>query len=149
MDFLRSHQIFRSKGADKMAKKFHSKQKGFTLLEILIVIAIIGVLAAIAIPQFNFYKTRGYIGMTKTDAKNVHTAIIAWISENPTSSLTPILAITGPAVLPNPYGMAQVSPGVVIDIADTGDVTARHQALSGEYKIVFNGAIMIDSLGVP
>ena len=131
-----------------MAKKFHSKQKGFTLLEILIVIAIIGVLAAIAVPKYNLYKTRGYIGMTKTDAKNVHTAIIAWISENPTASLSAVSSIMGPALLPT-YGVAQVSPGVIIDIANTGDVTASHQFLSGDYKIIFNSAIMIDSLAAP
>tara|TARA_B110001454_G_scaffold58756_1_gene57534 strand:- start:56 stop:256 length:201 start_codon:yes stop_codon:yes gene_type:complete len=38
----------------------HKNTSGFTLIELLIVIAIIDILSAIAIPQFNQYKIRGY-----------------------------------------------------------------------------------------
>jgi len=40
--------------------KKQQNQKGFTLIELMVVIAIIGILAAIAIPQFAAYRNRSY-----------------------------------------------------------------------------------------
>lgn len=50
------------------------KEKGFTLIELMIVVAIIGILAAIAIPQFASYRTKAFNSAAMSD---LHTARLA------------------------------------------------------------------------
>ena len=56
---------------------------GFTLIELMIAIAIIGILASIAIPQFTAYKVKGYNAASKSDLKNAYTVAQAYFTENP------------------------------------------------------------------
>lgn len=64
-----------------MLRMLRSK-KGFTLIELLIVVAIIGILAAIAIPQFSAYREKAYNSAAQSDLKNGKTVLESFFAEN-------------------------------------------------------------------
>ncbi|CAG1015753.1 Type II secretion system protein G [Anaerolineales bacterium] len=57
-------------------------RKGFTLIELLIVVAIIGILAAIAIPQFSAYRVKAYNSSASSDLRNIKTALESFFADN-------------------------------------------------------------------
>src|SRR2546428_7639290 len=61
-------------------------QKGFTLIELMIVVAIIGILAAIAIPNFIKFQARSKQSESKSNLKAAYTAEKAYYQEKDTYS---------------------------------------------------------------
>lgn len=113
-------------------------EKGFTLIELLIVVAIIGILAAIAIPQFSQYRKRGYLTALKSDLKNAYTAANAYMADRPN------MASVTPAMLTGSGGFV-ASNGVTLSgtmAISSGFFSGSHSAVTGGTgTITYAGAI--------
>jgi prepilin-type N-terminal cleavage/methylation domain-containing protein len=88
-------------------------EKGFTLIELMIVIAIIGILAAIAIPQFSAYRMRSFNAAAVADIRNAATAQEAYFVDNSVYAST-LASITGPT-----YGLYLSGNVSMINITGT------------------------------
>ena len=69
-------------------KKLHRGQKGFTLMELLIVVAILGVLAAVVIPRFTSLIGRGETEAASTELEVVQTAMVAAMTATPVAAVS-------------------------------------------------------------
>jgi prepilin-type N-terminal cleavage/methylation domain-containing protein len=77
-----------------MLQKLRGNSQGFTLIELMIVIAIIGILAAIAIPNFIAYRNKAYCSRAESDANNIAAALSDYYSiPNHTTLETDIAAL--------------------------------------------------------
>jgi len=118
-----------------MLTRMMRKNEGFTLIELMIVIAIIGILAAIAIPQFSAYRQRSYNSSANADLRNAATAQEAYYVDFMTYT-------TVEASLVGTYGLF-TSRGVVFTINNANttsyNMTAYHSSGNRTYSIVGPG----------
>ena len=65
-------------------------RKGFTLVELLIVVVIIGILAAVAIPKFADTREKAYLSAMRADLKRSITVAEAYFADNGTYAAVPL-----------------------------------------------------------
>ena len=123
-----------------------ANEKGFTLIELMIVIAIIGILAAVAIPNFIEYKNKSYCTATVNDVGAIGGALADYfaVPTNTTAStsLTPGAGGSRPQILigADAGGVYQantllLSASTVFSSSASGDAAGAYQ--SGSNYIIY------------
>ncbi|MBN1643518.1 MAG: type II secretion system protein [Dehalococcoidales bacterium] len=122
----------------KLAKR---GEKGFTLIELLIVVAILGVLAAVVIPNVGRFIGRGQTEAAATELSNIQAAVTSMMTDNNISTLPNPVAVATSDMSAFPDATSAVTVDKLLD----PDGTA-YQAGDSDGFILFQHDVIADNL---
>jgi len=123
--------------------KLNRSKKGFTLVEIMIVVVIIGLLAAMAIPAFNKVRENSVGKSMENDARQLASAAQQYILENPGVSTVAISVTTTTGEISGPLAdyVKKISKGLNVSGSYNGTVTGTTPAFTMSHVQFAGGTV--------